>query len=139
MDKPYQKCYTCGDTDHLARDCPHNKEESRGHTGDQGKTRTSARTNVVKTSKGQKEPQRIPNGAMDCLFSSGSDSEEEVRRIQVSDTGSLPQTVVVEIQGVPARGIVDTGSDITIVGGELLNCTSTQEKFQATRQVTTFV
>ena len=48
-----------------------------------------------------------------------------MRRIHVSNTDSLPQTVVREIQGVPARGIVDTGSDITIVCGVLFKYVAT--------------
>ena len=33
--------------------------------------------------------------------------------------------MVVEIEGVPARGIVDTGSDITIIGGQLFKHVAT--------------
>ena len=54
------------------------------------------------------------------IYSSGSESDGgEVRQVQVSDTGSQSQSVVVDIEGVPARGSVDTGSDITIIGGQL--------------------
>ena len=37
----------------------------------------------------------------------------------VHDEGSKSQTALVEITGVPAYGIVDTGADITIIGPKL--------------------
>ena len=35
------------------------------------------------------------------------------------DTGSKPQCVRVVVGGVPMDGIVDSGADITIVGGDM--------------------
>ena len=42
-----------------------------------------------------------------------------MKQIVVIDSGSKAQHACVGIQGVPARGIIDTGADITIMGGEL--------------------
>lgn len=68
---------------------------------------------------------------MDYLLSSGSESDGgEVRRVRVDDTGSCPQSVIVEIEGVPARDLVDTGSDITIMGGELFKYVATMAKLR---------
>lgn len=50
--------------------------------------------------------------------------------MQVKNTGSKSQSVLVEIEGVPARGIVDTGSDITIIGGELFKHVATMARLQ---------
>ena len=62
-------------------------------------------------------PMYIPLSAvLDALFDSG---EEEVRRICLVYQGSKPQHARVEIQGVPTEGVVDTGADITIIGGDL--------------------
>ena len=48
------------------------------------------------------------------------DSEdEEIRRIQLNYNGSRSRYAQVEVQGVPAQGIADSGADITIIGGEL--------------------
>ena len=48
-----------------------------------------------------------------------SDSDGSVSAVRVNDRGSKPQYVNVTIQGVPTSGIIDTGADITIMGGEL--------------------
>ena len=49
-----------------------------------------------------------------------SDSDEEgVKQICVVDSGSCPQLARVDIHGVPADGIVDTATDITIMSGKL--------------------
>ena len=48
-----------------------------------------------------------------------SDSDGTVDTVRVSDKGSKPQYVNVQVQGVPTSGILDTGADITIMGGEL--------------------
>ena len=37
----------------------------------------------------------------------------------VKDKGSQPKKVTVDVAGVPAQGLVDTGTDITIMGPEL--------------------
>ena len=39
--------------------------------------------------------------------------------MRVADKGSRQQYADVQLQGVTARGIIDSGSDITIMGGEL--------------------
>ena len=39
--------------------------------------------------------------------------------VLIRDGGSHPMCAPVEIQGVPAYGIVDTGADISIIGGNL--------------------
>ena len=52
------------------------------------------------------------------------DSDEEkssaqVDEIRVYDQGSRPQMVRVVIAGVPVKGVVNTATDITIVGAEV--------------------
>ena len=48
-----------------------------------------------------------------------SDSDGIVDIVKVSNKGSKPQFVNVEVQGVPTLSITDTGADITIMDGEL--------------------
>lgn len=40
--------------------------------------------------------------------------------VRVPDTGSRPKCARVDVQGVLVYGVIDSGSDITIMGGELL-------------------
>ena len=56
---------------------------------------------------------------LDLLFSSGSEDGEEIRQVRITDQGSNPQHAKVDLQGVPAVGVIDSGADITIVGGDL--------------------
>ena len=59
-------------------------------------------------------------GLLSYLLSTDSeDSEDGVRQIRISDQGSRQQHADILIEGVPARGIIDSGAEITIVGGEL--------------------
>ena len=57
---------------------------------------------------------------LDLLYSSDEDADSHtVRSVRVADMGSRPKCVKVAIQGVPAFGVVDSGADITIMGGDL--------------------
>ena len=49
-----------------------------------------------------------------------SDSEEcEVRQVRVQDQGSVHQNARVIVGGVPMLGVMDTGVDVTIMGGNM--------------------
>ena len=50
---------------------------------------------------------------------SGKEDEEQVRFVRVQDNGSMSQCVKVQLQGVPVYGIIDSGANISIIGGEL--------------------
>ena len=52
------------------------------------------------------------------LFSD-ADSDLGVLQVRIADRGGKPQYAEVQVEGVPARGVIDSGSDITIMGGEL--------------------
>ena len=67
---------------------------------------------------GVRQPQESPN-QYDLLFSSDSENEEVVKQIVVTDKGSKAQHARVSVQGVPTTEVIDTGADITIMGGEL--------------------
>ena len=60
-----------------------------------------------------------------CLASSDLDDDPEIRQVRLTDRGSKPQYADVQVQGVPARGVINTGSDITIMGGELFRHVAT--------------
>ena len=56
---------------------------------------------------------------MEFLYSSDSEDNGELRVVRVTGGGSVSQCVRLQIQGVPVFGIIDSGADITIMGGEL--------------------
>lgn len=45
--------------------------------------------------------------------------------MRVVDKGSRPHTAKVLIQGAPAEGIIDSGSDLTIMGAKLFRTVAT--------------
>ncbi len=54
------------------------------------------------------------------LFSSDSEKGDcDVRVVRVDDKGSAPKCTKVLVQGVPMNGILDTGADITTIGGKM--------------------
>ena len=64
------------------------------------------------------------------LQSSESDDGDLVRLIRIIDKGSRPQYAQVAVQGVPATGVVDSGADITNIGGELFKTVATTCKLK---------
>ena len=114
---------------HIARNCPRRRTESRGHPAEKPRTYEKAKTNEkprtfakqVQAAGGQSEDARAKQvDPLDLLYSTSSSSEEsDVRMVRVADQGSHPQCAKVQIQGVPAFGIIDSGADITIMGGKL--------------------
>ena len=83
------RCYICDSRNHLARQCPQGKTESSGRKLIQTKSSKSSGTRVICT------------GSRMCTTKSGT------------------RCVEVIIEGVPATGLIDTGSDITIIRGDL--------------------
>ena len=97
-------CYGCGRYGHIERNCRMKKPESRGQP--QRNPTQNRRVQVTEESKLE-----------DFLYSSTSDSEDgEVRIVKVNDKGSQTVCAKVQIMGVPAYGIIDSGADITILG-----------------------
>ena len=59
------------------------------------------------------------------LLESDSSDKETVQRLPVDDQGSQPSGAHVNVQGVPIYGIVDSGADITIIGGDMFKKAAT--------------
>ena len=50
--------------------------------------------------------------------------------MRLTDQGSKPQCVKLQVQGVPAYGIIDSGADITIMGGILFKKVAAVARFK---------
>ena len=64
------------------------------------------------------QPSENVRNLLTCLPAPDSEDNAEVRQVQVHDHSSKQQYARVQLEGVPALGIIDSGSDITIMGGE---------------------
>lgn len=110
-----RKYYVCGKAGHIACECRAKRTESGGRT--LGKP-TNAKQ--VKTPPNTSEQGMEETNLLDLLYSSSDDETGvDVRQICISNKGSHAQCVRVLIQGVPVYGIVDSGTNITIIGSGL--------------------
>ena len=100
-----RSCYVCGSADHLARQCKKRKTESSG----QPKRPSEARAKGI----------RSKENPLDFLHPDSDDGSSDIRTVRIHDRGSKPREVMVDVQGVPATGVIDSGADITIMGAEL--------------------
>ena len=95
---------------HFAWDC-----RNPSDTNATGPPRPGVTTGQVKATDGtsdQTKELEETQGLLSCLFSDPED-DAEVHQVRVTDRGSR------QLQGVPAHGIIDSGSEITIIGAEL--------------------
>ncbi len=112
-----RRCYSCGGTGHISRDCPSRQD---GNASPQ-RPRTAGTKQVSTTSPGTPQlPSPTPQLLTQLLSSSDSGSESEgVRLVRVNDGGSRQRYAEVIMEGVPAVGVVDTGAEITIINAKL--------------------
>ena len=83
------RCYICDSPNHLARQCQQQRTESPGKKTTQTKSSRTSDTRVIRTG------------------------------LHMSMKKGGPCCVEVLIEGVPVTGLIDTGSDITIIRGDL--------------------
>ena len=105
-------CYNCGSADHFMKDCKVPSTES-GKRTDTVQSSGAKKLKMVQTTKESLDDPLL------YLESSDSDGDGQVSVVRVPFEGSDPRQALVGVQGIPARGVIDTGSDITIIGSEL--------------------
>ena len=111
-----RECYICSKIGHFANKCPQRQQESKGRPTTPAKTKQVHSRNRSRRKKGATQ-----DPAPEELLLSSSEDEQptQVNTVRIMDQGSVPQCVKVQIQGVPAYGLIDSGADITIIGGSL--------------------
>ena len=75
----------------------------------------------------RRQLQRI---SVDYLVSSDDDDQSSVQTVRVRDTGSKVMYANVDLHGVPVKGVIDSGADITILGGDLFKTVATVAKLK---------
>ena len=140
-------CFYCGKPGHLMKDCRQRRRESESRGPTRPATAKQIQSSAEDRDRPTQDPARAelsdppedvisstscpqtsshiahssnemaPN-PYDLLLSS-SEEEDEVKQVRVADSGSRSQLARVDIQGVPADGVVDTAADITIMGRKL--------------------
>ena len=108
------RCYVCNKPGHVAKDCRSRPSESRG----QGSARGQQDNGLHRVqSKTDSQGSSSTSSLVDALYS--SDDTDGVNLVRITDKGSCSRCVTVEVQGVSVDGIIDTGADISIMGGEV--------------------
>ena len=109
-----RRCFKCRQVGHLAKDCRALGAESSGPSIARGRF---ANTKQIQARE-EDAPQKLKElTALDLLYSSESDGE--IHQVRVEYHGSSPRHAHIEVQGVPTEGVIDSGADITIMGGDL--------------------
>lgn len=110
-----RKCFLCHKLGHLSCECQSRTGESGG-CSDLKKTHSGAKYITASSNPAEKG---LHESLQEFLYSSDEETAAEVREVRVADKGSKPQCAKVQVQRVPAYGVLDSGTDITIMGGAL--------------------
>ena len=108
---------------HMAKNCRQKKQESKGRTPN--KTGQSQTKQVLSEDQGTSQSQQDTSTPESLLYSDSDNEGAKACTVRVQDGGSISQCVKVQLQGVSAYGFIDTGADITIIGGKLFKKVAT--------------
>ena len=128
------ECYICRKAGHKAWECPKKKQssESKGppvrDTRDLSKNQ--AGTRQICSNKVDHSDEVETTNPREFLYSDSSDEESSLKQVRVDNKGSHAQCVKILVEEVPMYGIVDTGADITIMGGTMFRKVATAAKLR---------
>ena len=114
------------------KDCKVHKGESSGTSRNTSKvppSMSSAQTKIPNKPAGVTVVCSDSTVPLDYLLSS-SDLEGDINMVRITDKGSMPQCVQVEVEGLNAQGIIDTAADITIIGGTMFKKVASVARLQ---------
>ncbi len=100
--------------------------------------RSNSSTKRVSSEETPSQPPEDTSDPLEYLLSGSEDEDEDrVNTVQLEDSGSvlkcvplLVQGVPLLVQGVPVTGLIDTGADLSIMGGELFKTVAVAAKLR---------
>ena len=115
----------CKQPGHFGKHCHQKKSESTGERlQNKGAKLRYTSTKQVNTQSVPPEPspehQPVSVGSssdnpLDCLVSLDSEGDSQLNAVRIKVTGSKNQFASVDLHGVPVKGMIDSGADITIL------------------------
>ena len=113
-----RRYYNCGDLGHVATNHRNRTmwESKGGARKDKTKTYgvcTTPQRGILQNTNPQ------DTNPYSFLFSSDDSNDEQCQQITVTDQESQSMCVPLQVEGVLAYGLIDTGADITIMGAQL--------------------
>ena len=120
----------------MSRNCRKRRRESKGPSQTNSSQAKQIQSGSQKSREDRQSTEQVASTPENLLYSDSDSETAKSYTLRVADGGSIAQCVKVQVQGVPAYGLIDTGADISIIGGKLFKKVTTVARlqFQESRQ-----